>query len=209
MLGVSGGASYALACIHAIWKERLLGATIVSGLYPVKYGTEGMLLQSRVMLWIAPWMTGLTSILFDNAMGKAARNKDLSVFENLISASIADRHVGDQEAMKDPVNWPIFVAMTRESFAQSSEGASWEANLNGSDWGFELGQLHVGDNGPALSLWHGTEDANCPMAMACKARDLMPGSVLHLHEGHGHVSFIFTEIDMILSDLVRQKEVEG
>jgi pimeloyl-ACP methyl ester carboxylesterase len=208
ILGVSGGAPYALACVKEISKKRLLGASIVSGLYPIKFGTAGMLLPSRIMLWVAPWMTGLATTVFDNMMGKASRDQDPNVFEEMMSKEIDNRHPGDQRAFKDPTNWPIFVAMTRESFHRGSEGASWEARLNGSDWGFELGQLYVGDNRVPLTLWHGTEDANCPAAMAQKAKDMMTGSVLNLKEGEGHVSFIFRHVDAILKDLMGEVESE-
>jgi pimeloyl-ACP methyl ester carboxylesterase len=208
ILAVSGGAPYALACVKDISRERLLGASIVSGLYPVKFGTAGMLLPTRIMLWVAPWMTGLATTAFDSMMGKASRNEDPQVFEEMMSKEIENHHPGDQRAIKDPIHWPIFVAATRESFHKGSGGASWEARLNGSDWGFELGQLYVGDNGVPLTLWHGTEDANCPAAMVQQAKDLMPGSVLYLKEGEGHVSFIFRDVDDILEDLMGQVESE-
>ncbi|KAF2819047.1 alpha/beta-hydrolase [Ophiobolus disseminans] len=207
-LGVSGGAPYALACIKSISKERLLGVAIVSGLYPVKYGTAGMLMQSRVTLWLAPWMTGLTSFFLDSSMGNAARNDDPTVFENLMSMKVDSQHDGDQKVMKDPLNWPIFVAMARGSFAKSGEGASWEARLNGSKWGFELGDLLLGENGIALTLWHGDEDVHCPVGQATKAHEAMAGSVLHLKKGDGHVSFMFRDIEEMLCDLVNEREIE-
>ncbi|KAL6706583.1 hypothetical protein ACN47E_005339 [Coniothyrium glycines] len=208
ILGVSGGASYTLACLKEIGPERLLGATIVSGLYPVKFGTAGMLFPSRVVLWVAPWMTGLTTLLLDNMMGKASRDQDPKLFEDMMSREIDDRHPGDHKAIKDPANWSTFVAMTRESFHRGSQGASWEARLNGSDWGFELDQLHLDKIGVPLALWHGSEDTNCPSAMATKAQDMMPGSVLHLKKGEGHVSFIFRDAYVILEDLIGQEESE-
>lgn len=209
ILCVSGGAPYALACVKRIPKERLLGVSVVSGLYPIKFGTAGMMLQSRVLLWVAPWMTGLTSFMFDASMGKAARSSDPQIFEDMMEQEVDNRHAGDQAAMKDPKHWPTFVAMIREAFAHGSRGASWEARLNGSEWGFELGQLYIGsDVGCPLTLWHGTEDVNCPAAMAKKAKALMPGSTLHTMEGEGHVSFIFNKADDILDDLVGVEEEE-
>jgi pimeloyl-ACP methyl ester carboxylesterase len=209
VLGMSGGAPYALACVKAIPKDRLLGATIVSGLYPVKYGTAGMPMQSRVTLWAAPWVTGLTSFYLDSSMGKAARDDDPSVFEDLMSAKVDTRNSGDHKAMTDPLHWPVFIAMARGCFTKSGEGASWEARLDGSDWGFELGSLPFGEKGVPLTLWHGTEDVHCPVGPAIAAHKEMSGSVLKLKEGDGHVSFLFRDMDEILSDLVEQDEVEG
>ena len=209
ILGMSGGAPYALACNKRIPKERLLGVSVVSGMYPIKFGTAGMMLQSRMLFWVAPWLTGLTSFMFDTSMGKAARRSDPQVFEDMLEQEVDNRHASDQAAMKDPKHWPTFVAMTREAFAHGSRGASWEARLKGSDWGFDLSQLYVdSDIGCSLTLWHGTEDVNCPAAMAKKAKALMPGSNLHMMEGEGHVSFIFKKADEILGDLIGVEEEE-
>ena len=121
---------------------------------------------------------------------------------------VENRYPGDQKAIKDPANWPSIVAMTRENFHQGSDGASWEARLNGADWGFELGKLHVDENGVPLTLWHGAEDVSCPAAIATKAKSLMPGSVLHLKDGEGHVSFILRDADVILENLIGYEETE-
>jgi hypothetical protein len=167
-----------------------------------------MMFPSRIVLWAAPWMTGLATTLFDSTMGKASRNDDPKILESLIAKEIQNRHPSDQEAIKDITNWPIYVAMTRESFYRGSEGASWEAKLSGSDWGFDLGNLYVGENGVSLTLWHGQEDQNCPAAMAQKAKSLMPGSVLHLKDGEGPMSYIFRDADNILDDLMDKTESE-
>jgi pimeloyl-ACP methyl ester carboxylesterase len=208
VLGVSGGGPYALACLNTIPKERLLGVTVASGICPLKFGTAGMPVPTRFLFWAAPWATSLTSFFFDTTMGKAARNKDPKVLEDLMKNEPIKRHPGDVLAVKDPANWHIFVAMTRGSFAKSGEGASWEANLYGSDWGFDLGQLQVGENGIPLTLWHGTGDMNVPVSMARKAKDMVPGSVLHLKEGDGHMDYVFRDVDEILCDLVEQQETE-
>lgn len=207
MLGMSGGASYALACINSsLLKARCVGATVVSGLYPTKLGTMGMMTQTRVLFWVAPYLTRLTSMLYYNTMGKAARNNDKKIFEEVMAQEVKNGHRGDQKIMKDPTNWPTFIAMMRESFRQSGEGIGWETRLNGSEWGYDLSALNVGHNGIPLTLWHGTEDTDCPVAAAKKANELMPGSKLHLREGEGHVSFILRDVDEILQHLVGVEE---
>jgi pimeloyl-ACP methyl ester carboxylesterase len=207
-LGVSGGGPYALACLRAIPKERLLGVAVASGICPLKFGTAGMPVPTRFLFWAAPWATGLTSFFFDNAMGKAARNDDPKVLEDLMSNELFKRHPDDILAVKDPANWPIFVAMTRGSFAKSGEGASWEAKLYGTEWNFELDHLQVGENGIPLTLWHGTGDMNVPVSMARKAKEMIPGSVLRLKGGDGHLNYVFRDADEILGDLVEDQEAE-
>jgi pimeloyl-ACP methyl ester carboxylesterase len=206
ILGVSGGAPYVLACVKELSRDHLLGASIVSGLYPLKLGTAGMMLPSRIVLWAAPWITSLATTLFDSTMGKASRNDDPKVLQDMIAKEIQSRHPDDQEAIRDTTNWPIYVAMTRESFHRGSEGANWEARLSSSDWGFELGQLYVGENGVPLTLWHGREDQHYPTTMAQKAKDLLPGSMLRLKEGEGPMTHIFQDADSILDDLMGETE---
>jgi pimeloyl-ACP methyl ester carboxylesterase len=209
VLGVAEGAPYALACIKEIDRERLLGASIVSGLYPVKLGTSGMILPSRIVLWIAPWMTNFTAALFDSKMGKPSRNQDPSVFEDALAKEVESWYpTADQKAVKCAAVWPTFVAMTKESFHHGSDGVGWEAKLNGSEWGFELAHVHVGESGVPLTLWHGKGDRNSPVAMVEQAKDRLPGSVLRLKEGEGRFSFILRNADDILEDLVGRDEKE-
>ncbi|EOA82796.1 hypothetical protein ACJQWK_04913 [Exserohilum turcicum] len=206
ILGVSEGAPYALACVKEIAKERLLGATIVSGQYPIKLGTAGMMLPSRIVLWIAPLMTNLTAALFDKKMGKPSRDQDPRVFEDILSKEVEHWHPGDQEAIKCPTVWPTFVAMTKESFHHGAEGVGWDAKLSGSDWGFDLTHVHVGQSGVPLTLWHGEEDRISRVSMAHQAEHLLPGCALRLKPGEGHVSFIVRDADDILENLVGQTE---
>src|SRR5262249_41727600 len=58
LVGVSGGAPYALACAYRI-PERLISCGIVSGIGPLKLGTAGMSRQNRLVLFLArraPWL---------------------------------------------------------------------------------------------------------------------------------------------------------
>ena len=209
ILAVSGGAPYALACAKQIPANKLLGVSIVSGMYPTEFGTAGMAVQTRVMLWAAPWIPSLASLLFDGIMGKAARNTDPQIFEKLMVQEMDSRYPGDREIIREPQTWPTVVAMTREAFSQGSDGVAWEAGLLGSGWGFDLSQLNVGNNNIPLTIWHGKDDLDCPAAMAEKANELMPGSILCLQAGEGHASFIFRYVDEILDSLVGVAEPEG
>lgn len=202
VLGVSGGSPYALACLKKIGQDRLLGVTVASGLYPIKYGTAGMMLPTRILLWTAPWSTKFITFMFEATMGKAARNPDPKIFEDMFSKEMDRRHAGDRDVVKSPAVWPSFVQMARESFVQGSEGSSWEAYLNGSDWGFELEDLRIGKNGVKLTIWHGSDDMNTGLDAAKQAKDAMPESEMHIIEGGGHLDYLFKRIDEVLIDLI-------
>jgi pimeloyl-ACP methyl ester carboxylesterase len=202
VLGLSGGGPYALACIQGIPQDRLAGAAVVSGLYPVSFGTAGMPLATRLSLSVGPWVPGLLGGLLDASLGAAARDTDPDVFADMLMKEIENRPEVDQAVMKNEKTRDAFVEGTREGLRQGGKGAGWEASINGSPWGFELQNLNVGDEGVPLTLWHGTEDVNCPPAIALKAKDAMPKAELRTMKGEGHISYAFRDQVEILSILV-------
>lgn len=206
VLGWSGGGPYVLACVKSVPKERLAGAAVVSGLYPTSLGTAGMMTGLRFMIWAGPWASGIVSTVADVFVGKAARDSDPKVYEDTLAKAIDGRLEIDKRAMKDEKNWPGFCEGTREGLRQGGQGTGVENKLNGSPWGFELTELKVGEDGVPLTLWHGSEDVNCPAAMAKKAKELMPQAKLNVMEGEGHVSFAFNQQERILADLIGSPE---
>lgn len=208
ILGVGAGAAYALAGIWSVG-ERLRGVGAVGACWngSESMGGGGMVLRSRMVGMVAPWLHGLSTAMIENAVGRASRDPDPMVFEDVLARDAESRPPAEQQVIRDPANWPTVVAMTRESFHKGSEGASWEARLQGGGWGFELRHLKVGEHGVPLSLWHGTDDASCPAALASKAHRTMPGSVLHLQKGQGHVSYMLRDADAILLDILGEEEI--
>ncbi|KAF2791180.1 alpha/beta-hydrolase [Melanomma pulvis-pyrius CBS 109.77] len=182
-MGMSGGGPYALVCANAIAHERLVGVSVVSGLYPMSLGSAGMMMGARVLLWVAPWVPGLVGSLLDYAMGTAARNEDPKVFENLFMKEISSRPEVDQQVMRDEKNKSGVIEGTREGLRQGGQGAAWEAKLFGSDWGFQLEDI---DAVVPVTLWHGTLDINSPVIMAFKAKKMVEGAKLKIQDGEGH-----------------------
>ncbi|KAI8937333.1 hypothetical protein NX059_006539 [Plenodomus lindquistii] len=206
ILGVGGGAAYALSGVWSVG-ERLRGASIVGGCWDRNGGMgAGIAVRPRMVGWVAPWMHGFSTMMLENMMGKASRNADPKLFEAMLAKEVDGRLPAEQIAIRDATNWPTIVAMTRETFHKGSEGASWEARLQGSTWGFELGNLRVGEHGVPLSIWHGTGDAGCAAALASKAHCAMPGSVLHLQDGEGCISYMLRDADAILLELLGEDE---
>jgi pimeloyl-ACP methyl ester carboxylesterase len=202
VLGTSGGGPYALACAHELLKSRLLGVTVVSGLYPWALGTAGMMMRSRIMFWVAPWMTGLFSIILDSQLGKATWDPDPKVFEELMWKDLETRPGKDLDTIKmDEVSGP-FMAMTREAMKQGGYAAAWEGRLFGWYWDFDVKGI---DQNVPLTLWHGTEDQNTPFRMAKEAKEMLPGAVLHVQEGEQHISYVVKKSEEILKTLIARE----
>jgi pimeloyl-ACP methyl ester carboxylesterase len=202
VVGWSGGGPYTLACVKSIPKDRLAGAAVVSGLCPTSLGTAGMMLGLRLMMLAGPWMGGVVGTITDIVVGNAARNPDPKVYEETLAKAIGGRPAMDKRAMLDEKNWPGFCEGTREGLRQGGQGTAIENKLNGSAWGFELKDLKVGEGGLPLTLWHGTEDINCPATMTMKAMELLPGAKLNMMKGEGHVSIAFNYQEEILRELI-------
>ncbi|KAK0382116.1 alcohol dehydrogenase [Colletotrichum limetticola] len=191
VLGISGGAPYALACICSIPAPRLAGLAIVSGMFPSELGLGGMMLMNRLLFNIAPWSPGLIESIADWEVGNLAR--DVEHPERLARATadaFKSRPVEDREALyaDDGKVLRVLEQSTREAFRESSCGFAWEAKLFGSPWGFELKDLIVQEG--KLVIWHAGKDVNVPLRMAQEAAGMIRGAQLRVVQEEAHISLI-------------------
>jgi pimeloyl-ACP methyl ester carboxylesterase len=203
VLGISGGSPYVLACCAAIPDTRLKAAGIISGLYPVSLGLKGMLMEPRLLLWLAPWATTLVEKVLDWGIVSSARDEtDPDKLERLMNDSMRERPEPDKRAWEEDEGGlrEMLVASVRHAFQDGgAKGAAWEARLFGSPWGFELADVKMGEG--KLVLWHGDKDLNSPLAMAEKAHALLQGSELRLGRGEAHMSLLLHKLQEALDTL--------
>jgi pimeloyl-ACP methyl ester carboxylesterase len=202
VLGVSGGAPYVLACCKAMDRERLKAAGVVAGLYPPELGLSGMLLESRIMLFVARWATGLVGKALDSAMGNAARDREHPpAFEAVLAKSFASRPQADRAVWNDNERGfrRILIESTREAMRESARGAAWEARLFGSPWGFRLGDVKMQKG--KLMLWHGALDANSPLRMSEEALRLLEGAELRVSPEEAHASLVVRKADEVMKTM--------
>lgn len=200
VLGASGGGPYVIACAHLI-PESILGAAIVSGVYPFNLGTEGMLIGTRLLMWTAAsrWLHGCIAPLLEWLMGKVARDYEHpEKLQELFMREMAGRHEKDLRCLDDMVLRTQVIEALRESFRQGSYGLAWEARLYGGDWGFALEDVDF-----AVQLWHGRMDVNVPVATAERAAGLLRGAKLRVIEQESHLSLPVTHLKDILECLIR------
>ncbi|KAK4938851.1 hypothetical protein LTR10_020757 [Elasticomyces elasticus] len=203
VLGCSGGSPYALACVHAISRDRLLGASVVAGLYPAGLGTAGMTMGNRVLLWTASseWIGGWTGPLMDMMIGRVARDYDHpDRLKEWFIKEMKSKPAPDAACVEDEWTTERIVEATRESFRQGGEGVALDIKLIAKDWGFELQDLNT--DGLGMYLWHGGQDVNVPLAMAEKAAKLMGGVELKVLEEEAHLSASLKHQDEILTALL-------
>ncbi|KAI1845533.1 hypothetical protein JX265_011642 [Neoarthrinium moseri] len=202
LLGTSGGGPYVFACWREIPRSRCVGAGIVSSLYPTSLGTAGMLLEARVLLWVAPWLTGLVAMGLDKGLGVMARDKEHpEKFEQAVADNLKSRPPVDRALWENDVGnfRKSLVESLRGALQNGGQGAAWEARMLGSNWDFKLEELQVSPG--QLIIWHGAHDINVPVPMAEKAAKLIPHAQLRLSQEDGHASLPTNKADEILESL--------
>jgi len=197
VLGVSGGVPYALACTKEIPKSRLINTTLVSGLYPGS--REGMLFAVRALMFVGYWApTSLMASVFDMKFGRAARNPDPKVMEDLFMAEMQGRPEKDLICLENKEVRECLSRSLSEAFAQEGGmGVAWDWRLY-SDWGFELTEV----DGKDVSIWHGKKDVNTPILMAEEASKSLVGCKYHTFDDETHMSLPFNHVEEILKDLL-------
>jgi pimeloyl-ACP methyl ester carboxylesterase len=204
VLGLSGGGPHALACLHQISSERLIAATTVSGMWPVKFGVTGMMLPTRLFFKIAAWSPWTAELLFEAFMGRASRVSDRQAMKEKTLAhleSIPQPQIDKdclREILNDDVLCEAMIDGPQEALRISSRGAAREMHIIGTDWGFDVTDI----DGRRLTVWHGALDVNVPIGMARRASVLMPEVKLKALEGHGHISLILRHREDILEELL-------
>ena len=180
VLGISGGAPYALACAYQI-PERLISCGIVSGIGLLKLGTAGMSRQNRLVLFLAhrsPWL--LSPLL--RATARSFRDEERA--RKAVTKAMRRMVKPDREALLAHGLVNQLAASTRETYHQGVRGAVYEGWLYGHDWGFRLEDIAF----RPLYLWHGARDTNVPIGMARGMAGKLAGCTATYYPDEGHFS---------------------
>lgn len=192
VLGVSGGAPYALACAYAL-PRRIRATAIVSGLAPPESSNEvpamstaGLGLRfARSLPWAVPalsWLVGMT-----------ARHATPLLLA-ILSAKAPEL---DRRTLADAGFRAILSASMREAFRGGARGAAADLALLSAPWGFELERVRL-----PVRLWHGGRDRVVPPTMGRYLERALPACRAIYLEEHGHYSLVHDSAKQILSHLI-------
>jgi pimeloyl-ACP methyl ester carboxylesterase len=192
LVGVSGGAPFALACAAA-FPDRVGRSAIVCGLGPVEamHKGDGMMWHNRIGLtlasrarWLVRPVMGVSGPLLKRFFGIA--------IDNLA------RHAGpaDRAVLTDPVIRDLLGREFREAFRHGGAGAAADGLIYGADWGLDLAAIKS-----PVYLWHGEDDRIVPLAMAQWVAKRIPGVNASYHPGEGHFSMAINHLAEIFGVL--------
>jgi pimeloyl-ACP methyl ester carboxylesterase len=192
LIGVSGGAPFALACAVA-FPDRIGHTAIVCGLGPVNamsrndgmmwHNRAGLTLASRARWLVRPVMT-LTGPL-------------LKRFCKIAIDSLM-RHAGpaDRKILSDPAIREVLTREFQEAFRRGGAGAAEDGLIYGADWGIDLAAIKT-----PVHLWHGESDRVVPSSMGRWIAERIPGAQATYRTGEGHFSMVINYLAEILEVL--------
>ena len=199
VLGVSGGAPYALACAFKL-AGRVGSAAIVSGVGPpAAVGDASLASTSGIGLRLvaaAPWL----SIPLVNVLGVLARHA-APVLLAMLAAKASYR---DRRTLRKREFRALLSASMREAFRNGCRGAVTELKLLSMPWGFDLGALRV-----PVHIWHGGEDRVVPISMGRFLQQALPDCEAVYEQEHGHYSLVHDYAEQILTQAIERPPRPG
>jgi pimeloyl-ACP methyl ester carboxylesterase len=180
LLGVSGGAPFAMACAVAL-PERILGLGLVCGLGSLE-GTDagaGMGWMQRHTIGFARAWPGLAQPLYTGLLAPAmAWHPDL-----VLSLLVPHSARIDREVLARPEVRNLLRASIRETFRQGGAAASRELWLFTHRWEPDPRRVAV-----PTRLWHGEADRTVPVQMGRRHARLIPECCAEFLPREGHFS---------------------
>ncbi|TKX58036.1 alpha/beta hydrolase [Halorubrum sp. ASP1] len=170
LVAFSGGAPYALSTAATLG-DRVTCVDLVAGATPPSFTEDAPAVQ-RLLTGLASATPSVLGALFRGQAWVAGRADPSFV-------------VGQYAADADAV--PADAAATVKAdflaaFERHRSGAVTEFRVAGGDWGIDLGAVDV-----PVRLWHGTADANVPIAGARRLVEALPTADLRTLDGADHL----------------------
>lgn len=181
VLGNSGGGGYTAVCAVRI-PERLTAAVIVSGGWRMDLpeARQGMPLPNRLAMTCArraPWLLGLMLKAMAATTG-GDRNQELASMKKRVPAA-------DYAAFAEPGRIEALGQLLRESLVQGPRGPVWDMGMYVREFDFR-----PGENRFPITLFHGEQDANAPIALARRMAAELPHARLITSVGDAHLSML-------------------
>lgn len=186
VLGVSGGAPFALACAAKI-SERVSCCGLMSGIGPLylPHSMDGMASVNRLVFTTARFLPAIPGALLPRQIKSSVHSMQKYIDEG--ASPLAD---------VSPAVFAQLMADQLEAVRTGGKGITFDMTLLTHDWGFQLGKIHS-----EVLMWHGAEDNLAPVALARYVAEHIPGCVIKFIPGAGHAG-TFSCADEVMSILV-------
>jgi pimeloyl-ACP methyl ester carboxylesterase len=191
VMGLSGGAPYALACALKL-SERLIATLVISGEPPQI--TKRAPWYRKAIAWWTHRTRFVSRGYFAFVAWSVRRNPKRAMRWAARSIVLSRR---DRELWKDEELREGFAADLREAFRQGTRCIDEDLRLYTQRWGFDLEDVRA-----PVHWWHGEDDRIVPIAHARREIVALPNVKATYYAGEGHF-LIIEHLDEILGALVR------
>lgn len=183
VVGMSGGAGYALACARTM-PERVTIAAVLSGMGPLDDPGIGPMIghlapslrRGIPLARRAPW---LAHRLLARQVAREARAPDP------VASYAAVMSPADRALLARPEIAAAVIKDWEETFRQGPFGMAWDFLLYALPWGFALADVRV-----PVFLWHGEDDWNVSVAFGRAVAGALPNCRAGFWPGEGHLAAI-------------------
>jgi pimeloyl-ACP methyl ester carboxylesterase len=192
IVGVSGGAPYALACAASL-ADRLAGVALLCPLGPLAIAgsTAGMVTHDRVLLTLAARAPPLARAVAHLIAHWIRRGPDRCL--EFLTAGLDSP---DRDLFADSGYRSLMTESMMEALRQGGRGAARELTLIARPWDFRLEDVRM-----RVSLWQGLADQILPAAMARRWTARLPACESRYIAGEGHLSLVVHRISEALAEL--------
>lgn len=193
LVGVSGGAPYALACAQRI-PDRLSAVGLVGGLGPIhEAGVPAeMVFWNRLGLRAGRALPALARPVL--ALVAPVMRRRPAFFVRRLAREV---EAADREVLAEPELREILAATFAECFRGGARGAAADARIYVSPWGFALSEVTA-----PIHLWHGEADRVVPVEMGRYMARTLPACEARLLPGEGHFSIVMRRCAELLGALL-------
>ena len=193
VLGISGGAPYALAAGWAM-PERVRAVAVVSSAPPITdlANRNGLLPLYRWLLFFYPRHRELLRYTFHVARPFLSVKVPLR-FRPLLLKLLQPC---DANVMRDIAAFEACFESQRQAWRASADGLMIDAEIYANPWGFDPQTIRI-----PVRLWHGKRDRSFHWWLAKSFSNRLPRCQLRLVENEGHYSLPIRHMRDILDDL--------
>jgi len=186
--GHSSGGPYAVACA-ALLPQRVLAGIVLGGVAEMTWpgAFEGYPDSERELMRLPDEAAAV-------AWCEARFGTDGSGFHNASDFEFAEP---DSALFADDHAGPALMSTIAEAFRQGVAGYAQDVFVQGRPWPFDPSRIVV-----PVHVVHGELDVLVPRAHSIHTSELIPGSILRVLAGHGHMTTV-SELPAMASALTR------
>jgi pimeloyl-ACP methyl ester carboxylesterase len=196
VLVVSGGGGYAAVCAAKI-PERLCKVVIASGAWRIDSEALKSIGFPMNLMWLvtirAPFLLPFVLKVMTKMMSQTPKSDP----EQASALPNKKLPAADRAVMAEPGRIAINQRILSEVMRQGVKGPAWDYRLCVREWDFDLAEIQI-----PLTLIHGEQDRNYPLALAQRVANSLPRSQLLIYPREGHISTYINHFDEVAEALM-------